>query len=99
MEDGYKPRWWLRLTMVSWFGVLVEVVKTLRGSRLSVLEAYGRIPFPLLPCCRVVCTWKSGLCLRPCIFQSLVIGCCRIGFGMRALLGSTVDTCSTGGFG
>ena len=29
-----------------------------------------------LLCRRVVRNWKSGLCLRPCIFQFLVCGCC-----------------------
>ena len=61
--------------------------------------------FPLLRClpCRVVRTWKSGLCFRPRIFQSfwclgVACGVSRI-FGTRALLGSTVGTFSTGGFG
>ena len=62
---------------------------------------------PLLGCLplRAVRTWKSGLCLRPRIFQSfwclgVACGVRRNGFvGTRALLGPTVDTCSTGGFG
>ena len=60
--------------------------------------------FPLLRrFARAVRTWKSGLRLRPRIFQSfwclgVACGVRRI-FGTRALLGSTVDTFSTGGFG
>ena len=56
---------------------------------------------------RTVRTWKSGLLdICPRIFQSLfwclgvACGVQRICFlGTRALLGSTVVTCSTGGFG
>ena len=59
--------------------------------------------FPL-PCClshRAVRTWKFGLCLRPRIFQSFgvwVLPVEYVVFGTRALLGLTVDTCSTRGF-
>ena len=60
--------------------------------------------FPLLRCVprRAVRTWKSGLCLRPRFVQSfgvwvLPLEYRRI-FGTRALLGSTVDTCFTGGY-
>ena len=73
--------------------------------RLSVMEACGRISSSTLPPRRAVRTWKSGLCLRPRILQSfwcmgVACGVRRIGFfGTRALLGSTVDTCFTGGFG
>ena len=59
--------------------------------------------FPLLRAPRrAIHTWKSGLCLRPRIFQSFgvwVLPVEHVVFGTRALLGSTVDTFSTGGFG
>ena len=55
-----------------------------------------------VPLRRAIRTWKSGLCLRPRIFQSFgVLGvACGVTSYFRtfALLGSTVDTCSTGGF-
>ena len=58
--------------------------------------------FPLLRALRrAIRTWKSGLCLRPRIFQSFgvwVLPLEYVVFGTRALLGSTVDTCSTRGF-
>ena len=58
--------------------------------------------FPLLRAlCRAIRTWKSGLRLRPCIFSSFgvwVLPLEYVVFGTRALLGSTVDTCSTRGF-
>ena len=50
---------------------------------------------------RAIRTWKSGLCLSPRIFQSFgvwVLPLEYVVFGTRALLGSTVDTCSTRGF-
>ena len=68
--------------MLLWFTLLLSgleqpLVQAVHGCCLSVLEAYGRIICSTLPCGRVVRTWKSsGLCLRPCIFQSLVYGCC-----------------------
>ena len=37
---------------------------------LSVMEAFGRISSSSLPLRRAVRNWKSGLCLRPRIFQS-----------------------------
>ena len=46
-------------------------------------------------------SWKSGLRLRPRIFLSFgvwVLPLEYVVFGTRALLGSTVDTCSTRGF-
>ena len=54
-----------------------------------------------VPLRRAVRTWKSGLCLRPRIFQSFgvwVLPLEFVVFGTRALLGSTVDTCSSRGF-
>ena len=58
--------------------------------------------FPLLRAlCRAIRTWKSGLRFRPRFFQSFgvwVLPLEYVVFGTRALLGSTVDTCSTRGF-
>ena len=57
--------------------------------------------FPLLRALRrAVRTWKSGLCLRPRFFQSFgvwVLPLEYVVFGTRVLLGSTVETCFTGG--
>ena len=61
------------------------------GCRLSVLEAHGRISCSTLPCRRVVRTWKSGLRLRPCIFQSLVYGCCLWSYSVWIFR----DSCAT----
>ena len=56
--------------------------------------------FPLLRALRrAIRTWKSGLCPRPRLFQSFgvwVLPLEYVVFGTRALLGSTVDTHSTG---
>ena len=58
--------------------------------------------FPLLRALRrAIRTWKSGLRLRPRTFQSFgvwVLPLEYVVFGTRALLDSTVDTCSTRGF-
>ena len=58
--------------------------------------------FPLLRALRrAIRTWKCGLRLRARIFQSFgvwVLPLEYVVFGTRALLGSTVDTCSTRGF-
>ena len=67
--------------MLLWFTLLPSgleqpLVQAVCGCRLSVVEAYGIISCSTLLCRRAVRTWRSGLCLRPCIFQSLVYGCC-----------------------
>ena len=71
-------------------------------------EAFGRIPHPRSVAASAVRTWKSGhFGFCPRIFQSLfwclgvACGVQSIGFLGRScvFLGSTVDTCSTGGFG
>ena len=58
--------------------------------------------FPLLRAlCRAIRTWKSGLYLRPCVFQSFGVWLLLLEyvvFGTRALLGSTVDPRSSRGF-
>ena len=83
------------------------LVQAARGCRLSVMEAFGQ--FNLLPLCRAVRTWKSGhfflalVSLSPCP----VFGCCLwcaafwifSGDPACSPLGSTVDTCSSSGFG
>ena len=55
--------------------------------------------FPLLRAPRrAIHTWKSGLCLRPRMFQYFgvwVLPLEYVVFGTRALLDSTMDTCST----
>ena len=93
--------------LLLWFTLLPSgleqlLVQTVRGSRLSVMEAFGRISSSTLPPRRAIRTWKFGLCLRPRFFQSfwclgVACGVRRI-FGTRALLGSTVDTCFTEGY-
>ena len=61
--------------------------------------------FPLLSClpCRAIRTWKSGLRLRPRIFESfwcLGVACGVVLVSGRVrCLGHKVVTCSTGGFG
>ena len=59
--------------------------------------------FPLLRALRrAIRTWKSGLCLRPRFFQSFGVWVLPLEYvvfsGLVLLLGSTVDTCYTGGF-
>ena len=70
------------------------------------MEAFEESPLPRCLPRRAVRTWKTGHfsfaleSFRPSGVWVLPVGVRRIGFfGTRAVLGTTVDTCSTGGFG
>ena len=84
---------------VSW----CVVVQTVLGSRLSVMEAFGRISCSTWPHrrCSHLDTWilPSPLYLSVLVLVYGLWSTAYGFFGTRALLGSTVDTCSTGGLG
>ena len=78
------------------------LVQTVPGGACQSWRLLEESPLPRCLPRRAVRTWKSGLRLLFQSFWCLGVACGvrRIGFfGTRALLGSTVDTFSTGGFG